>query len=141
VHAICHEQSAPRRDLLALLGWINSLTCDWWARRFVDRHITAPIINNLRLPEWDEDDRQRIATLVSELLARRDPDTEFSIGLVPERGHLSGSTEIELLADLEVAAIRGIGLDKSSLEVILDDFSENGCPPELRTLIRSQLEA
>ena len=47
--------------LLALLGLLNSLACDWWARRFVDRHVTAPVVNSLRLPEWSVDERAMVA--------------------------------------------------------------------------------
>ena len=67
VSGIVTGDSNPR-DILALLGLLNSWTCDWWVRRLVDRHVTKDIIENVRLPEWDEDARDRVAALASSLL-------------------------------------------------------------------------
>jgi hypothetical protein len=141
VHAIRHERDVPVVDVLAFLGFINSLACDWWARRFVDRHVTAPIINNLRLPAWDEPQRARIAVVVSELLRRRDPSLDPVVDLLPSESSLELVADVELSVELEVASLRGVGIDRAGVEVILDDFSASGCSVEVRQGVRGRFEA
>jgi hypothetical protein len=133
VSGIVAGDSNPR-DILALLGLLNSWTCDWWVRRFVDRHVTKDIIENVRLPEWDEDARDRVAGLASSLL---DQVKELPGGRpVPDRVECDSRTDA--LVEIEVAVMEGLGLNAEDLAVILCDFSDNGCSPAVRTHLLEQ---
>jgi hypothetical protein len=125
---------ATTTDLMALLALLNSWTCDWWVRRFVDRHVTKQIIENVPLPGWDEIARRHVASLASYLLA--EVDVLPGGRAVPPRAACGSS--MEALVEIEMAVLDGLGLDQHDLKTVLADFSDNGCPPAVR---RQLLEA
>jgi hypothetical protein len=121
-------EDSPERDVMALLALMNSWTCDWWVRRFVDRHVTKQVIENIPLPNWEEGTREHMAELASYLLE----DVEVLPGgrTVPAKAHCDSKTDA--LAEIEMAVLDGFGLDKQDLAIILCDFSEKGCQPAVR---------
>ena len=132
VHAVAHEPGISVRHLLALLGYLNSFTCDWWARRIVDRHVTAPAINNLPIPDWDGDQLEHVADIAAELTRRGGIETLPGDHRIQSRDELLGQSHSELVADIEVSVADGFDLSQADLEVVLGDFSEKACPAELR---------
>jgi len=134
VHAIKHSAAASTDDLLALLGFLNTFTCDWWIRRFVDRHVTAPVVNNVRLPDWSAAQITRAATLAAVLL-RDHGQTTLAAGraLPAPNGEQPWAARIEL----EVLAANGFGVSAQQMQTLLSDFSDGpaACPPTLRTAI------
>jgi hypothetical protein len=48
---------------------------------------------------------------------------------------LAASDETELRAQIEKLVLSGFGLSKTALNTILDDFTANGCPADLRSLL------
>ncbi len=96
------------RAAKALLGLFNSFVCDWWVRRFVDRHITAPIITGLPLPNWDEGDIAYVSDRVDRLLADSLDEEQWN----------------STYAEIEQAVVAGFGLSRSEVEGVLEDFSE-----------------
>jgi len=137
VHAFRHPPDTSTELLLALLGFLNTLTCDWWVRRFVDRHVTAPVANNVRLPSWTARDIAAAANLTATLLARRGV-TRLAGGRVLAADK-SDQSDIDLLAALELLAARGFDLTGRHMEMVLADFSDTGCTPELRTRILEEM--
>jgi hypothetical protein len=127
VSGIVAGDSNPR-DLLALLGLLNSWTCDWWVRRFVDRHVTKEIIENVPLPEWDEDARDCVAGLASSLLDQ----VKALPGGRPVPDKAECDSRADALVEIEMAVIEGLGLNAEDLVIILSDFSDNGCSPAVR---------
>jgi hypothetical protein len=139
-HGLAVDPNQRTSDLLALLGYLNSFCADWWVRRFVDRHVTKPVLVNLPIPAWDEVVRDRVAFFVAELLARSGV-TLISGGRQLRRD--SGLTEtpvVELLATIESEVVRGLGLDRGSLGAFLADFSEDACPAPARTELLSAID-
>ena len=121
-------------DTLALLGLINSIPTDWWARRLVDRHVGAGIVRALPLPAWDERARRLVASSVGSLLAQAGVRT--LPGGHPVADAPSGDPDWTLsMVDAYVAL--GYGLDREDLLLIMEDFSErrDGLPQGRRTLI------
>jgi hypothetical protein len=117
---IAHPEGTETEDILALLGYINTLTADWWARRFVERHVVPMIMNALPLPTWSKADRVEAARLTRALLRRSGLRT------------LPGGVEIartwaqpdeEIRVRLDILALRGFGLSAQQAEVILRDFN------------------
>jgi hypothetical protein len=135
VHALRHAPGTSLEQLMALLGFLNTFTCDWWVRRFVDRHLTAPVVNNVRLPDWTPTNISSAAEIAGTLLMRGDVRTLAGGRLLLDK---SGTrSTIELRADLERLAAEGFALGRNDMRVILDDFSdrEASCPAALRSAI------
>ena len=139
VHALRHASGTSAESLLALLGFLNTFTCDWWVRRFVDRHVTAPVANNVRLPDWSSEEIATAAAVTAVLLVRRGvPELAGSRSLPVAH---DGRPDTELRADLEQLAARGFGLGHRQVNLILDDFSDRpaSCPATLRSAILARL--
>jgi hypothetical protein len=139
VHAVRHTQDATDEHLLALLGYINSYVCDWWARRFVDRHITAPVLNNLPLPDWTAEVIGEVAGATSALLARRGSDRLAGGRVVQDS--IPDRSDTELLALITARAAQGFGLTHPAVAAMLEDFSESeaACSEAQREAIREAM--
>jgi len=117
-----HAVAAPHQDrnmVLALLGFMNSLVADWWVRRFVDRHVTAPVVNALPLPAWSETDILRVASEVGVILSGDELlKSEFETPA-------TGSKERDAARlKVEIAVVRGFGLEAHEVRTILAGFSD-----------------
>ncbi len=139
VHAIRQAPGAPTDTLLALLAYLNSFTCDWWVRRFVDRHITAPVVNNIRLPAWDDSTITRAADLAAGRLIVN--GTATLAGGRPLHSFTAELADYDSRAEIEGLSARGFGFARADMEMLLEDFSRRdaACPPALRTLILERL--
>lgn len=126
--------------ILALLAYLNSFAADWWTRRFVDRHMTLPVLSNLPLPRWDEEQIARAARLAAELLRRGGTSTIAGDRILPATGDIMGLSRTELLVEIERLATAGFGLGQGHLRAILTDFSVEGCPPDLRIQLVGAVE-
>jgi hypothetical protein len=132
VHAVMHADGTSEHERLALLGLLNTATADWWVRRFVDRHVTAPVINNLRLPDWSVDDIKIASEIAATLLARNGATTlAGGITVTATRAE----PNVVLLAELERLTLRGYGLRNSDFAIIAADFTTKGIPTEIRAAL------
>lgn len=129
VHAAMHNADSTDAERLALLGLLNTLPVDWWARRFVDRHVTAPVLNQIPLPDWDTTQVEEAAQITSTLLARN--GYTVLAGQITVADHEPG-TVTQLRGRLERLALDGYRLDLQALELIAADFNETGFSTPLR---------
>ncbi|SEH01555.1 hypothetical protein SAMN05444920_1213 [Nonomuraea solani] len=129
IHAAMHGPASNASERLALLGLLNTVAVDWWARRFVDRHVTAPVINQIPLPGWSSEQIGEAAQITSCLLARHGY-TRLAGGITVTDSRID--SEMALRARLERLALDGYGLDQQALELIAADFNETGFPVDLR---------
>lgn len=139
VHSIAHASGTSHTSILALLGYINTYTCDWWARRFVDRHVTAPVINNLPLPDWSPEDQREASLLASEMLVRRGtPEVAGGISISLNPAYETW-TEEALFVRIEQLAQRGFDLTDEEMAVVFSDFTETAaaCPTSFRSAFRA----
>ena len=127
IHAIDHDGEATSEELLALLAYLNSFTCDWWLRRIVDRHMNSPMTNNLPIPDWDDSQISRAADLAAELTRRG--------------GIYSSVDEDEIRAKIESLVTKGFELKRDELDTVLRDFTKKACSDDLRDRIRELAEA
>lgn len=131
IHAVAHAPGTSPTALLALLGLLNTNTEDWWARRFVDRHVTAPVINNLPLPDLTPDDIEAVAGRTAVLL-RNAGYIRLAGGIdvvdIANGSPFAGDSSEHLLAGSEAAVARGYGLRPDDLEIVRRDFSPQGFP-------------
>ncbi|BBY96386.1 hypothetical protein MGALJ_60550 (plasmid) [Mycobacterium gallinarum] len=133
VHAVKHAGGTGTAELLALLGFLNTFTCDWWVRRFVDRHVTAPVVNNVRLPDWSAEQIERAAELAAALLREQGQDTLAADRVLPT----TEGDPVAARVELEALAAAGFGLQTDQMRTLLSDFSDGAaaCPAPLRTAI------
>ncbi|NUL03316.1 hypothetical protein HRW07_08690 [Streptomyces lunaelactis] len=129
IHAVMHDPACGTVERLALLGLLNTITVDWWVRRFVDRHVSAPVINQIPLPNWTTAQIEEAAQITSSLLARNGY-TRLAGGI--EVTDVDSDDDIALRRRLEQLALRGYQLDRSALELVAADFNVTGLPMELR---------
>ena len=140
VHGLRLLAPADTTQILALLAYVNSFTADWWTRRFVDRHMTQPVLANLPLPAWD-DLRLDAASLLAGELLRRSGTTALAGGrMLPTTDDLAARPSNDLIVELERLVIAGFGLTQGDLRAVLTDFSDDGCPPALRSALGAELE-
>jgi hypothetical protein len=133
VHGLSHPPDTPLADILALLAYLNSLIADWWARRFVDRHVTKPVLMNLPLPDWNDAQREEASSLASALSVRKGIKEVPGPQILSAPADLASTDDHELRARIERLVLEGFGLPAAALNAVLEDFSNNGCPPELRS--------
>ncbi len=141
VHSIAHAQQTKPVELLALVGYLNSFTCDWWARRIVDRHVSSPVINNLPIPEWEEDEVQRVGKLAAELIRRGGLQTLPGGYSVPVGGNASTLEEHEIRTRIEKIVADGFSLREEHYDTVLADFSSNACPDDLALKIKQSVSS
>lgn len=123
-HGIVHPDGIPVRLKLALLGYINSFVADWWARRFVDRHVGSRIVNGLPLPDWSEAQTAEAASCVRELLARGGlQDLPGGYPVVKDAA-FNQISDTEIRLQLDRLAAHGFGLSQDEVEIILADFKD-----------------
>lgn len=137
VHSVSIDPGSAPRAGLALLGYINTVVCDWWARRFVDRHVTAPVVNNLVLPDWSDDDTALAAECAATLLSANGLSDIAVIGDIAAFDRGAARSQVEARVCLEVLATKGFGIELGELPGIFEDFrsTEPSCPPWLRAQI------
>ncbi|HEX8345094.1 MAG TPA: hypothetical protein VF657_10160 [Actinoplanes sp.] len=144
VHAVMHAPNTPEAARLALLGLLNTVTVDWWVRRFVDRHITAPVINQIPLPHWADGQITQAADITAILLQRRGyrmlaGGIDLAERTAAVDGDLRAAVDAALLARLERLALHGYGLDGAAFVQMCTDFNTRGTPEDLRTAVLSEL--
>lgn len=129
IHAVAHAPGTSEAALLALVGLLNTNTQDWWARRFVDRHITAPVINNLPLPVLAHRDVESMAERTAVLL-RYAGFTKLAGGInvaeIANGSRFANDGVDKLRAGLEATVATGYGLDPDDLRIVRRDFSSQG---------------
>jgi hypothetical protein len=138
VHGVRLGPDSTTRDILALLGVMNSIACDWWVRRFVDRHVTKQVIDIIPLPRWDEKQRLVVARHVASRLAASGV-TELAGGrnlgeVAPERG-----SQLDDQSAIDALVLEGYGLRRAALIEILRDFNEEGTPGDLRASLLTRV--
>jgi hypothetical protein len=132
VHGVRVPSETSDVAILALLGVLNSLACDWWVRRFVDRHVTKQVIDNIPLPAWDQAEQAEVASHAAALVAEHGVTTvagERWLDTIIE----PGSAGVEHLLAIEASVLTGYGLGRADIKEILLDFNAQGAPPEFRS--------
>ncbi|MFG1888146.1 Eco57I restriction-modification methylase domain-containing protein [Micromonospora sp. NPDC049051] len=139
-HGVRMDPAVTAMDILALLGYLNSIAADWWARRFVDRHLGKRIIDGLPLPDWSISDREKVAGLVAALLRSNGYVNLAGSRMLPPS---SGNSQSAILikAQIDALSIRGLGLSSDQAETMFLDFENtpDALPDEQRDGIRQLL--
>jgi hypothetical protein len=130
-----HSAVALRNDpthRLALLGCLSTVTADWWARRFVDRHVTSSVIRSIPAPDWDSDQLTHAARLTARLACEPDDPVLAELGLADTDVATEDVDRIPLQTELELLYAGSVGLTRKDLAWMVEDFNLEGIPESLR---------
>jgi len=141
IHAVKHESGTSKEELLALVGYMNSFTGDWWVRRIVDRHVTAPSISNLPIPNWEEDEISEVASLVEEITVRDGIEVMAGGRRLESQEMYNDYPKEKLLTQIEEVVARGFGITDTEMKTILGDFSDKACDNSLEHSIVSAISS
>lgn len=119
----------PRGDQLDhayLLGVLSSIPLDWYARRFVETHVTFSILNPFPIPRPDRNDRlwQRTVALSGRLAAPDDRFTEWAEHVGVEHGPLEEGEKEDMIHELDGVVAHFYGLNETQLVHIYETFHE-----------------
>lgn len=120
---------------LALLGVLSTATADWWTRRYVDRHVTASILQSIPAPRWAESELIDVARITARLACEPDDHALEAVGLTSADLVREPDEAVHLRAELEWRYASSLGLGKEDLLMLLASFNEDGVPLALRSAI------
>ena len=114
------------KDEAFLLGVLCSIPLDWYARRFVETHVTYFIFNCFPIPRPDREDARwrRVVELAGRLAC---PDDRFaawagSVGVAC--GPMPTDEKKDMIHELDAVAARLYGLDEMQLVHVFETFHE-----------------
>jgi hypothetical protein len=114
------------KDTAYLLGVLSSLPLDWYARRFVETHLTFAVLNPFPIPRPDSKDqlRGRVVQLSGRLAA---PDNRFAkwakaVGV--DCGPLPDAEKQDHIHELDAVVAHLYGLEEKHLIHIFETFHE-----------------
>jgi hypothetical protein len=111
------------RDVLYVLGVLNSLPFDWVVRRRVDAHVTFGILNAVPFPNGDKH-ASRIASLAGRLSCIDDRYSEFAQRSGVDSGPLSELERKEAEAEIDGLVADAYTLGERELRTVFRDFSD-----------------
>jgi hypothetical protein len=114
------------RDQAFLLGVLASIPLDWYARRFVEKHVNFYVLNPFPIPRPARDNAlwQQTVALAGRLAC---PDKRFAkwakaVGV--EYGKLDTAEKDDMIAELDAVVAHLYGLSESHLTHIFETFHE-----------------
>ena len=131
------------KDEAFLIGVLSSMILDWYARRVVELHLTASILDNFPIPDADIDNdptARRTVEIAGCLAAVDDRFSEWAAAVgVPVGSANDEPTKSELICELDACVARLYGLDEDDLAVIYDTFHEGADYSDRLTAVLSHL--
>jgi hypothetical protein len=114
------------KDVTYALGVLSSRICDWYARRWVELHLTFVIFGGIPCPRPQEND-PLYGELVSAAGRLACPDERFSrwaksVGV--ECGKLEPEKKQELIERVDAVSALLYGLSEQELETVFETFHE-----------------
>ena len=114
------------KDQTFLLGILSSIPLDWYARRFVETHVSYYVFNPFPIPRPDRDNVmwQRVVQLAGRLAC---PDERFStwadaVGVA--YGSLAADEKEDMIYELDAVVAHLYGLSEPQLVHIYETFHE-----------------
>jgi hypothetical protein len=118
--------SGDEMDEAFLLGVLSSVPADWYARRFVETHLSLFIVNSLPIPRplrsckyW-----RRVVALAGRLACPDDRFTAWAQSVGVACGPLDPAEKCQMIEELDAVVARLYGLTDDQLVHIFDTFHE-----------------
>ncbi len=116
------------RDEAFLIGVLSSMILDWYARRVVELHLTASILDNFPIPDADinnDPTARRTVEIAGRLAAvdHRFAGWAAAVG-VPVGSANDEPIKSDLICELDACVARLYGLDEDDLAVVYGTFHE-----------------
>jgi hypothetical protein len=114
------------QDVAFLLGVLSSIPLDWYARRFVETHLTYFTINPFPVPRPDRDDARwnRVVALAGRLAGPDDRFSDWATKVGVEHGPLSDDQKEDHIHELDAVVAHLYGLSEPQLIHIFETFHE-----------------
>ena len=117
-----------QRDEAFLVGVLSSMILDWYARRVVELHLTASILNNFPVPDADIDNdpvARRVVEVAGRLAAVDEQYAEWAAEVgVPVGSVTDEESKQDLICELDACVAHLYGLDEDDLAVVYETFHE-----------------
>ena len=113
-------------DQAVVLGVMSSLPYDWYARRFVETHMTFEILRGFPVPIWNEEGQlaAHAASLSARLATPDDRFDEWASHFRLEPRQLAADEKDDHIHELDAAVAHLYGLDERDLAHIFESFHE-----------------
>ena len=109
-----------------MLGTMCSLPFDWYARRFVETHLTFDFLTSFPVPAAERASplRKRVVDCAGQLASQDRRFTTWAkpLGLKPRK--LAADEQADLIAELDAAVAHLYGLAEADLVHIFETFHE-----------------
>ena len=114
------------RDTAFLIGVICSLVLDWYARRFVDKHVNYFVFNPLPIPRPSRDDRgwERVVALAGRLASPDDRYARWAESVGVGCGWIMSDEKEDMIHELDAVVAHLYGLHEAQLVHIFETFHE-----------------
>jgi hypothetical protein len=126
-------------DEAFLLGVLNSIPLDWYARRFVELHVKYYLLNAIPIPRPEVGSviRRRVEEIAGTLSAKDERYRDWAAEVGVPVGSVSDSDRGELLAELDALSGLLFGLSRSQLKHVFETFHRGWhFEPRLRAVLR-----
>ncbi len=117
---------------------MNSLVFDWQSRRFVERHLNFFVLENLRVPDVDDDTFVSLATDAARLSCVDERFADFAKATGVAYGPLTDEERQTLRVDIDARIARAWDLTADELEVVFSDFTPDAVPESYRECVRAR---
>ncbi len=113
-------------DVAYLIGILSSLSLDWYARRFVETHLTYAVINPFPIPRPEPKDslRKRVIALAGRLASPDDRFADWATKVSVACGPLPEDQRADYIHELDAVVAHLYGLNESQLRHIFESFHE-----------------
>jgi hypothetical protein len=114
-------------DEAYLIGVLSSIPADWYARRFVEKHMDYYIFNGIPIPRASRENqlRRRAVNLAGRLAAVDDRYTDWAETVGVDYGPLDEDTKQEKICELDAVVAHLYGLSRDHVQVIFETFHDN----------------
>jgi hypothetical protein len=114
-------------DEAYLIGVLSSIPTDWYARRFVEKHLDYYIFNGIPVPRPGRNStlRQRVVELSGRLAAVDDRYADWADAVGVDYGPLDEDEKQEKIYELDAVVAHLYGLSRENLQVVFETFHDN----------------
>jgi hypothetical protein len=115
-----------KKDEAYLLGVLNSIPLDWYARRFVEINLNYHILNSFPIPRPNANSRlrKRVVELSGRLAAKEDSYADWADTVGVDYGPIDEDDELEKIHELDAVVAHLYGLTREQVEVIFETFHD-----------------